>query len=181
MAQLTAGLQREQGATFRLPYDLLYRGKRLLAAELGRRRQGHSGTDAMAMDIHPTACRWIATCDIPVVLGEGQRLGTQAFLQAAVQAGRRVDLLWLDPPDAVCRQGRASRGTRQQNPQWVQAATTRATRLAAYAQLMAGVRVTRLADRAAADRLAVRLRHDLGMGAGSEQEPPKHPDPAVTA
>ena len=146
----------------RMPRTELFHGDRLIGAELGRHRASFSGTDALAMNIHPVACRWIASAPHPVIFGEGQRLGTRGFLEAATGAGRTVDLVWLDPPEELCRLRREARGSRQ-NPQWVKAATTRATRLAQAAAEMPGVRLHRLHDHGSAQDTAARLRADLRL------------------
>jgi hypothetical protein len=145
-----------------MPRTELFHADRLVGAELGRHRASFSGTDALAMNIHPHACRWIAAAEHPLVLGEGQRLGTRSFLRAALDAGRTVDLVWLDPPAEVCRLRREARGSRQ-NPQWVKASTTRAARLAETAAEMRGVQVHRVLGHGSAQDIARQLRHELDL------------------
>lgn len=145
-----------------MPRTELFHADRLVGAELGRHRASFSGTDALAMNIHPHALRWIAAAPHPVIFGEGQRLGTRRFLEAARDAGRTVDLLWLDPPEEVCRLRREARGSRQ-NPQWVKAATTRASGLAFAALEMRGVTVHRLAGHGSSTELANQLRTELKL------------------
>lgn len=148
MARLTDGLARVPTEDGGVPRDLLMRGPELVGIELGRRRDGFSGTDALHLGIHPTACEWIKTATAPLVLAEGQRLATTGFLEAATSSGRSVELLWLDPPADVCAHRRAVRAARllaaAQAPSFVKGATTRAARLAATAELIDGVRVRRL-------------------------------------
>lgn len=146
----------------RMPRDELFHADQLIGAELGRHRVSFSGTDALAMNIHPHAVRWIAATHHPLVLGEGQRLGTRGFLEAARDAGRSVDLVWLDVPEQICRLRRQARGSRQ-NPQWVKAATTRAARLAEAAADMPGVRLHRIRDHGSSHDIALRLRADLRL------------------
>lgn len=146
----------------RMPRTELFHADRLVGAELGRHRASFSGTDALAMNIHPHALRWIAAAPHPIVFGEGQRLGTRGFLEAARDAGRRVDLVWLDVPEEICRPRREARGSRQ-NPQWVKAATTRAARLAEAAAEMRGVRLHRVRDHGSAHDTAQRLRAELRL------------------
>lgn len=145
-----------------MPRTELFHADQLVGAELGRHRASFSGTDALAMNIHPHALRWIAAAPHPIVFGEGQRLGTKRFLEAARNAGRAVDLVWLDTPEDECRRRREARGSRQ-NPQWVKAATTRASGLAFAALDMRGVTVHRLAGHGSSSELANQLRDELRL------------------
>jgi hypothetical protein len=150
MAELTAGAARvpRPGPP---PHDQM--GER--AAELGRRREGFSGTDALSMSIQPVAVRWITGCPFPLVLGEGARLANTGFLLAARRAGYTVTLPYLDAPAWVLDQRCTARGSAQ-NGQWRRGAATRAARIAALMELDA--RVLRLdATRAPAD-LAAEIR-----------------------
>jgi hypothetical protein len=147
-----------------MPRDELFHADRLVGAELGRHRASFSGTDALAMNIHPAACRWISAAHHPLVFGEGQRLGTRSFLTAALLAGRSVDLVWLDPPEEICRLRREARGSRQ-NPTWVRASTTRAARLAEAAAEMPGVRLHRVRDHGSTQDIAQQLAADLEVTA----------------
>lgn len=147
-----------------MPRTELFHADRLVGAELGRHRATFSGTDALAMNIHPVAVRWIAAAPHPLLLGEGQRLGTRGFLTAAREAGRSVDLVWLDPPEESCRLRRVRRGARQ-NPQWVRASTTRAARLAEASREMAGVRLVHVRDDGPAEDIATVLRAELEVTA----------------
>lgn len=165
MSALTRDCLRVTRTDLRLPRDELYRNEQRVGVELGRQRGDFSGTDALAMNIHPVACQWIAHADEPVVLGEGQRLGTRAFLRAAADAGRLVDLVWLDPPAEVCQARRAARGSRQ-NPQWVKAATTRASRLAEAADAMPGVQMIHVPAHGSARDVAEHVRMTLDLREG---------------
>jgi ribose 1,5-bisphosphokinase PhnN len=162
MAGLTAGLIRVPTTDARLPRDELYSNGLRVGVELGRQRGDFSGTDALAMNIHPLACAWVAATTVPLIFGEGQRLGTRGFLSAAAGAGRLVDLIHLDPPAEVCAARRAARGSRQQET-WVRGATTRATRLASEAPSVPGVRVIRVTDHGSAADTSTRLRKELHL------------------
>lgn len=164
MRGLTRGLSRVSVDNFGLPRDVLFRGEQPVGVELGRRRGTFSGTDALGMSIHPTALKWIAVTQEEVVLAEGQRLATRQFLRTALDAGRAVDLLWLDPPTEVAEARRRARGTKQ-NPTWVKAATTRAARLAAQAGPM-GVRVTRLDGTGSPTEVEAQARESLELHEG---------------
>lgn len=159
MAALTEGCHRVPVQSGGMPRDLLYRGEDFVGCELGKRRASFSGTDALHMGIHPTAVKWIGVTTDPVVYAEGQRLATRKFLRAALDAGREVDLLWLDPPWELADARRKARGSRQ-DPTWVKAATTRANNLASAAEPM-GVRVHRFTVPGSASEVAAQARAAL--------------------
>lgn len=133
MAELTRGCHRvpRDGA---VPHDTLHLKQvppqTALDAgiEIGRRRESFSGTDALSMSIGPAAVKWIETRPHSLVLGEGARLGTTAFLLAARRAGYTVTLVHLSAPEDVLAARRAQRGSKQ-NDAWMRGAATRAQRL----------------------------------------------------
>lgn len=102
------------------------------AIEVGRRRTRFGGTDALAMNVSPTACEWIGAKPFGLVLGEGARLGTQVFLGAAKSAGYDIWVVHLDADRATVDERCAERGSTQ-NESWRAGATTRAANLAAWA------------------------------------------------
>lgn len=166
MAGLTRGLLRVARTDHGLPRDELYHRERLVGVELGRQRGDFSGTDALAMNIHPRACAWLrhgGAGDAPVVYAEGQRLATLQFIKAGLEAGREVDLLYLDPPPEVAEARRRARGSRQSEA-WIKGATTRAARLAREASELPGVRVLRIVDHGSAHgRTTAMLRRELHL------------------
>lgn len=109
-------------------YDALLKEGKIAGVELGRRRENFSGTDALPMDAHPRALEWIGQAPFPLVLAEGQRLGTLAFFRAAHESGYNVHVLALDSPPEVSARRRAQRGS-SQSESWVKGATTRAAHL----------------------------------------------------
>lgn len=129
MTALTRTTAREH-VPGRLPHDRLTTPTgTVLGAELGRRRGAFSGTDALSMSIHPTACAWITTGPYRRVLAEGARLATTGFLTAAATAGYTVHLVHLTPPETTAAARRRTRGSHQ-NPTWAAGAATRAANLA---------------------------------------------------
>lgn len=137
MAELTAACARMPAAK-PIAHDALMRRDVLVAAELGRRREAFSGTDALPMDVQPRTVRWVATRPYPLLLGEGARLGTAGFLLGARAAGYTVIVAALDAPEPLLASRRHERGSNQ-NPTWVKGASTRARRLPLKVQLDARV------------------------------------------
>jgi GTPase SAR1 family protein len=86
--------------------------------QLGREREGHSGTDALSMSVQPKVIAALEAQVWPRVLGEGDRLANKAFFDAARAAGYHVDVVLLDTPEPVAAQRRAARGTNQ-DPTWL--------------------------------------------------------------
>lgn len=111
-------------------HDVLLRNGRPVGAELGRRREAFSGTDALAMNVQPKAAQWLTERPYPLILGEGMRLGTIGFLKSAQAAGYAVKLLHLQTPEPVAAARRAQRGSKQ-DEKWLKAARTRVDNLVA--------------------------------------------------
>jgi hypothetical protein len=139
MAALTAGcyrLPRAEPGKPEIPYELLIDpiSGGPAGLELGRRRESFSGTDAMAMNVAPAVCRWLATSlPGPLILAEGDRLGYPGFLDAASGAGYAVTLVHVtaDPADL---EGRRRVHRARQNETWARGRATKAANLAAHAQ-----------------------------------------------
>lgn len=128
MAELTKNCERSAVAS-RLPHDVLFRDGNLVGVELGRRRAAFSGTDALSMSIQPKAVSWIGLRPHGLVLGEGARLATVGFMDAAEAAGYRVTPFYLEASEELLAQRRRQRGS-QQNETWMRGAATRAANLA---------------------------------------------------
>lgn len=100
--------------------------------ELGRRRVAFSGTDALALNINPRACDWIAQTPAPVILGEGDRLANERFFRTATEHGTLV-LVHLDTPLPEARSRRAARadalGQPDQEEAWWKGRCTKVRRL----------------------------------------------------
>jgi hypothetical protein len=92
----------------------------IVGAELGKRRDAFSGTDALPSAVIDKAVPWIATRPYPLILAEGARLANKRFLYAGLDAGYAVTLVLLDHDDAeTWRKLRAKQIGRTQNPAWV--------------------------------------------------------------
>lgn len=109
----------------------LSNGPDIEAVEIGRKRDAFSGTDGLGMSVMPVACQFLADCrEVELILGEGDRLASMKFLDAAAKAGRReVMLVVLDTPADVAAARREARGSKQ-NAAWVQGRVTKVRRLA---------------------------------------------------
>jgi energy-coupling factor transporter ATP-binding protein EcfA2 len=161
MARLTAAYDRNEATVEGVPMDVLLLHGGQVGVEVGRRRASFSGTDALHLGIHPTACAWIIKTPEPLIFAEGQRLGTSKFLSDAAASGRAVELLWLDPDPATVAARRAMRGF-QQSESFVKGATTRAARLAAEMELATGITVSRLAVNGSPEETEAEARSVLG-------------------
>lgn len=112
---------------------------------LGRDRKRFPGTDALGMAVHPEAVRWARGLaegnPWPLILGEGQRLGTAEFLTTLARATDLLVVL-LEAEEEVLAARRTARlvGGVPQSPAWVKGATVKAQR-AAQRTAEAGVRV----------------------------------------
>jgi len=130
MAELTKHCDRSASSAAKVPHDILFHGNKLRGAELGRRREAFSGTDALSMSIQPEAVSWVRTAPYRLILGEGARLATRGFLEAARGAEYDVHTFYLDATRQELEARRRKRGSNQ-NEKWVQGASTRAANLRA--------------------------------------------------
>jgi P-loop Nucleotide Kinase3 len=127
MAELTKNCIRFP-ANLPIPHEALVRGGAIIGAEMGRRRPGFPGTDTLSMSIHVRARQFLDDHQYPLVLGEGQRLGSRSFMEAALTAGYDVTLVHLTADDDVLAERRSDR---VQNEKWSKGAATQAANLAA--------------------------------------------------
>jgi P-loop Nucleotide Kinase3 len=102
----------------------LYADSYLAGVEIGRPRDRFGGTDALSMGVMPQALAWLELPLPRLVLGEGSRLGTAAFL---AELGKRADLTAVHltaSPEALAAR-RTGRGS-DQSASWMRGAATRA-------------------------------------------------------
>ena len=125
MAKLTAQSDRHSIAPaehYPVAHDVLTDKKTgaVEAAEIGKRRELFSGTDALASSVIDKAAPWIASQPYPLVLAEGARLANKRFLEAALAGGYHVTLVLLDHADAEkWRAKRSKEIGKEQNAGWV--------------------------------------------------------------
>jgi len=92
----------------------------IVGAEIGRRREAFSGTDALASAIIDKAVPWVLSRPYPLLVAEGARLGNKRFLESAIEAGYDVTLGLLDHDQAEeWRAIRSKQLKRTQNESWV--------------------------------------------------------------
>lgn len=103
-------------------------------AEIGRRRDRFSGTDALPLHAHPAAVRWLQQQPYTLLLAEGDRLATITLLLAAADAGYDTHLVTLETPADVREQRCRQRGSAQ-NARWIKGRHTKALRLDETARL----------------------------------------------
>lgn len=104
--------------------------------ELGGRRETFSGTDALSMSVSPKVIEWMAfQRDGALVLGEGDRLATGKFFDAADGAGFTVFHAHIDIPDDVAQARMDERGW-EPSPSWLAGRVTKSANLAHRATLV---------------------------------------------
>lgn len=133
MAYLCARTTRDP-MTRPFAHDLLARLDGGYAVELGTvRPHGYSGTDALAMNVQPQALQWLRETEHTLVLGEGDRLGTQSFLSQAMAEGWHVHLAVFNAPYEILTYRRMARGSNQ-DPRWMKGRATKVRNVAEWAR-----------------------------------------------
>jgi hypothetical protein len=72
---------------------------------------------------------FLFTCGIENIIGEGDRLASSKFFEAAQAAGYDVTVALLRCPESLAKQRRDARGS-EQNEQWLKGRITKTIRLA---------------------------------------------------
>jgi shikimate kinase len=100
---------------------------------LGWHKPPFSGTDTLPYTVIETIENWLPDIDADIVIGEGDRLANNRFMELAEACGD-LWLFYLDTNPAVAtdrRQLRADQAkTKQQNPTWVAGRVTKHRNLA---------------------------------------------------
>lgn len=121
MADLTRGYDR-MPVEHAVPHDVLIHPVtgEVFGAEIGKRRDSFSGTDALASAVIDKAVPWVLSRPFGLLLAEGARLGNRRFILTANAAGYDVTLALLDHPQAEeWRLARSKKLKRVQNESWV--------------------------------------------------------------
>jgi predicted nucleotide kinase in modified base biosynthesis len=100
------------------------------AVQLGASRDAYPGTDTLALNVQARVLAWLARTDLPLVLGEGDRLANAPFFRAVVTLGYRLTVCWLDAPWPVLW-ARVCARPRPQPEAWVRGRDTKVRRLGA--------------------------------------------------
>jgi len=96
-------------------------------AHLGANREQYPGTDALALNVQPTVIKWMETFR-GVIAAEGDRLANATFFNAALSAGCRFTLVYIDVPELVSRRRAWRRGSRFEES-WLRGRMTKVRRL----------------------------------------------------
>lgn len=98
--------------------------------EIGYERETFRGTDATPMSIQPAAIKYVHSKPCDFMLAEGDRLATDGFFQAIQEAGYKLTLLHVAPPNVVGRRAaRALELGHAQNATWVAGRVTKVKNL----------------------------------------------------
>lgn len=112
-----------------LAHALYWRGTNLAGAQLGAHHPHFPGTDRLSMSVQPTAIALVAARPWPVVIAEGDRLATNAFLTALRDHSDTFTLLYLNTPDQLAAERRATRSASTPTAAWLQGRTTKVRNL----------------------------------------------------
>lgn len=92
-------------------------------AQLGAARRGFAGTDALPADVQPRVERWLADCELPFVVGEGDRLANTRFFREVRRLGWALSVVHLAAWWSVCHSRRLARaaelGERLPSDEWL--------------------------------------------------------------
>lgn len=98
--------------------------------QIGRERALMGGTDALSMSIGPKAIDFVLTRPAELLIGEGDRLAYDGFLDACQSVGH-LELVLLDLPLTVARERAIARTPKVQNATWVRGRVTKLDNLVA--------------------------------------------------
>lgn len=130
-------VENRDGYVYRKPFAHTYYeigGGKPAVVALGEKRGAFSGTDTLAMSVLPKVVSQMEIDPWPLVLGEGDRLATMKFFEAARRNGYAVTVVYLDTPDGLASERREQRqrehGTKPQDPTWVKGRISKHRKLA---------------------------------------------------
>lgn len=128
-------------------------------AHLGANREQYPGTDGLALNVQPTVIKWMETFK-GVVAAEGDRLANAKFFNAALDAGSRLYVVYIDVPELTSQHRAWERGSRF-DPWWFKGRVTKVRGLVTQFE----PHVTAIDGRLPRDQVALQLREVL-YGAG---------------
>ena len=86
--------------------------------EIGKAREPYGGTDTLALNVQPAVVKWLAEIDVPVVVGEGDRLANKKFFDSVANKGRHLAIVHIKCSELIARKRAWERGSRF-NESWL--------------------------------------------------------------
>ena len=116
--------ERYRGAVLECVQPFKHRHYANGVTELGGKRDGFPGTDALSMAVQPKAIEFLEdpTCT-PLLLAEGDRLANDGYFKALLRAGYDLHIFALIGARVAARR-RQLRGS-EQDPKWVDSRRTK--------------------------------------------------------
>lgn len=101
--------------------------------EIGKSREGFSGTDALSMSVQPKVLDWLKLGPYAQIMAEGDRLSTKSFFDGVKEAGYRLTIIALVAPRDEMEHRRIERsarlGVKPQDETWVAGRRTKVANL----------------------------------------------------
>ena len=104
--------------------------------QLGKPRDTYGGTDTLALNVQPIVVKWLREIDVPVVLGEGDRLANYKFFHSAVEMLRIPVIVHIKCGELTARKRAWERGSRF-NESWLKGRISKVDALVQSCQRMA--------------------------------------------
>ena len=86
--------------------------------QLGKQREMYGGTDTLALNVQPAVVKWLGEIDVPVVVGEGDRLANKKFFDSVANMGRHLAIVYIKCGELTARKRAWERGSRF-NESWL--------------------------------------------------------------
>ena len=86
--------------------------------QLGKQREIYGGTDTLALNVQPAVVKWLGEIDVPVVLGEGDRLANYKFFASVSDIPRSLVIVHIKCGELTARKRAWERGSRF-NESWL--------------------------------------------------------------
>lgn len=153
-----------------LLHTIYHAGRDGYFAQLGAARPGgFGGTDALPLNIAPTATKFVQARAYPVLLAEGDRLSHPAFFVAARAAGYSITILNMTAPPEVIESRRRTRGS-DQNASWLRGRETKINRL--LGTLCASERILQIDASRPVEYVAGDLFDQVALALAAANNPP---------
>ena len=86
--------------------------------EIGKARDTYGGTDSLAQNVEPAVVKWLGVIDVPVVVGEGDRLANKKLFDSVANMGRHLAIVYIKCGELTARKRAWERGSRF-NESWL--------------------------------------------------------------